>query len=114
MLHSGKFQSPDKMRKYIFMGILTILLAGGCGPKEPGTGLSSDAALAPRPTSAELLRQPITGMNNTQKMLYWQNRPDVMENIQNWRLGVMKHKMGISPEDPAYREVPKQLSPFRQ
>lgn len=67
-------------------------------------------------TAADQMRLPMTGANNTEKILYYYNRPDVMEGMQSWRKNWFYKKMGIkpSPEDPAYRETPMQKSPFRQ
>lgn len=67
-------------------------------------------------SAAEQMRQPMTGMNATQKMLYYYNRPDVMEKVRNWRLDQFNRAVGVqpAPEDPAYREHPRQESPFRQ
>ena len=99
--------------------ILALLLAGaaGCGPKEIGAG-SSDEVVASGggAPSAELMRYPMTGANARERMLYLQNRPDVMQQVQDWRLQSYQRRMGVqpSPEDPAYRAVPKQRSPFRQ
>lgn len=65
---------------------------------------------------AEQMRQPMTGSNNTQRMLYYYNRPDIMEKVRNWRIDQFNRQMGVapSPEDPAYRAVPRQPSPFRE
>ena len=51
-------------------------------------------------------------------MLYQQNRSDVMANTQQWRMDQFRRANGldnaVDPEDPQYRSVPKQRSPFRQ
>ena len=49
-------------------------------------------------------------------MLYYYNRPDVMSRMQDWQISRFNRLTGAqpSPEDPAYRAVPKQRSPFRQ
>lgn len=61
-----------------------------------------------------MMRFPMMGANQREKMLYYYNRPDVMQRVQELnRLGYMQ-RMGINPEDPAYRAVPKQASPFRE
>ena len=79
--------------------VLTALLAA-CGPKDIGTGTSEPDTMPAGVSGADSMRQPMTGNNSTQTMLYYFNRPDVMQ--------------AISPEDPAYRAVPRQRSPFRQ
>ena len=64
------------------------------------------------------LRYPVYGSSNTQRMLYLQNRPDVMANVQQWRMMQFRRTNGLEPvtdpENPQYRAVPKQRSPFRQ
>lgn len=62
------------------------------------------------------MRQPMTGFNNTQKMLYYCNNPEIMEQARKTRLAEFQRRAGIepAPEDPAYREIPKTRSPFRQ
>ena len=98
---------------------LACALAGlaACGPKEIGEGssLESRGASGGAP-SAELMRYPMTGANYRERMLYLSNRPDVMQQVQDYRIQSYQRMMGAkpSPEDPAYRAVPKQRSPFRQ
>lgn len=60
------------------------------------------------------MRLPMAGMNNTQRLLYWYNNPDVMVNLQQSQMQFYRRQMGIAPEDPKYREIPAQRSPFRQ
>lgn len=101
---------------------LLLSLAGGlygCGPKDIGAGTSSDGESRPQGVSTEdQLRYPVYGSSNTQRMLYYQNRPDVMANTQQWQLRQMRRMNGmdqsVDPSDPQYRAVPKQRSPFRQ
>lgn len=100
-------------KKLIWLGLLILC---GCGPKEIGEG-SSYRTETPRDAAvAEDMRFPITGINNTQQNLYYYTRPDIVENYQDWKLQQYRKMMGgtPSPEDPAYRETPKQRSPFRQ
>lgn len=87
-----------------------------CGPREIGEGAAEPVASKPEVLAVDTMRYPMTGMDNTQKMLYWQNRPDVMQNVQAWRREQYRRQMGLAPdpEDPAYRETPKMRSPFRQ
>ncbi len=101
------------MKKGIILCVLVLL--AGCGPKEIGTGLAeTPSASGGGASAAELMRYPVTGTSNTQKMLYYTNRPDVMEMTQKWQAASYRERMGINPEDPAYREKPQQRSPFRQ
>lgn len=102
----------DEM-KYL-PALFLLLCLGACGPKEIGQGTSDEPSGSGNYSVAEQMRQPMTGANYTQRMLYYYNRPDVMENVRNWRVSEFQRQMGISPEDPAYRAVPKQSSPFRE
>lgn len=60
------------------------------------------------------MRLPMTGASNTQRMLYYYNRPEIMQQMRSMQLSRYNRMLGISPEDPAYRSVPEQRSPFRQ
>lgn len=96
--------------------LLALVILYGCGPKEIGEG-SAYRTETPRDASvAEDMRFPMTGINHTQQKLYYYTRPDIVENFQDWKLQQYRKMMGASPnpEDPAYRETPKQRSPFRQ
>jgi len=101
---------------------LLFSLAGGlcgCGPKDIGAGTSSDDESHPQGVSTEdQLRYPMFGSSSTQRMLYYQNRPETMVNMQQWQRQQMRHMNGldeaVDPSDPQYRAVPKQRSPFRQ
>lgn len=87
-----------------------------CGPREIGQGTSYEAHVTPEATSADLLRQPITGMNPIQTRLYWQNHPEVMAMTQRQQADWIQRRFGrvLSPENPEYRAIPRQRSPFRQ
>lgn len=116
-LAPARFSAYTKGRMLKIPVAVVILAAlASCGPREIGEGSSPEAALTPEATGADLLRLPMTGMDNNQKMLYWQNRPDVMASLQKFRMEQYRRRMGFAPapEDPAYREFPKQRSPFRQ
>lgn len=100
---------------------LAVALALGalaaCGPRDIGAGSSVESrGQGGGAPSAELMRYPMTGANARERMLYLTNRPDIMQQVQDWRLQGYQRMMGAqpSPEDPAYRAVPKQRSPFRQ
>lgn len=100
----------------ILLTAFLLFVLNACGPREIGRSVEEDTAL-PEPggmATAEQMRYPITGTGYTQKMLYYSNRPDIMESVQKWQTGKLKRQMGISPEDPEYRATPKQRSPFRQ
>lgn len=60
---------------------LSLTLPGllwACGPKDVGTGTSAEATgTSPGVSVEDGLRYPVYGSDNTQRMLYWQNRPDV-------------------------------------
>lgn len=113
MMHASQ-KSQSLLQPALRVALILLLILPGCVPRE--ISQRSEAGEPAQARGADLMRLPMTGMNRTQKMLYWQNRPDVMENVQNWRLGWARRQMGLkpSPEDPAYREHPKEKSPFRQ
>ena len=101
----------------LVLAALLLPVLAGCGPKDIGAGSSSDGERgAPAPSTAEQLRYPMTGAGNTQRMLYYYNRPDVMSRMQDCQISRFNHltRAQPSPEDPAYRAVPTQRSPFRQ
>ena len=112
------------MNKKTATCLLALLLTAagglsGCGPKDIGEGSSDHYDSQPQGVSVEdQLRYPVYGSSNTQRMLYLQNRPDVMANTQRWRMMQFRRAHGVDnaldPEDPQYRAVPKQRSPFRQ
>lgn len=94
-------------------------LALGLRPQGCGHGhLCGGHGTSPGVSVEDGLRYPVYGSDNTQRMLYWQNRPDVMAATQDWRARQFRRMQGLdeaaSPEDPVYRAVPKQRSPFRQ
>lgn len=93
-----------------------LLLPAACGPRDIGAGTSEPDSRPVGISGADSMRQPMTGNNRTQTMLYYVNRPDVMQSMQRNQYNYMMHRMGrdLSPEDPAYRAVPRQRSPFRQ
>lgn len=107
-------------RKPLFIPFLLAVfcLAPGCGPRDIGAGTSSDTDNQPQGVSVEdQLRYPVYGSSNTQRMLYWQNRPDVMERVQQWNRMTLARpdgQAGVNSADPQYRAVPKERSPFRQ
>ncbi|RRD70335.1 MULTISPECIES: chemotaxis protein [unclassified Desulfovibrio] len=95
---------------------LTLALLAGCGPRDIGTGTSPE----PPPegiSTADQLRYPVYGAGATQRMLYLYSHPDITANMQQWRMRHFARVHGlapVSPEDPQYRAVPRQASPFRQ
>ena len=109
-----------KTASCLFALLLTAVSGlGGCGPKDISSGSSYESESRPQGVSVEdQLRYPMYGSSNTQRMLYMQNRPDIMANTQQWRIQQFRRAQGLEnaadPEDPQYRAVPKQRSPFRQ
>ncbi|MDE5831630.1 MAG: chemotaxis protein [Desulfovibrio sp.] len=99
-----------------FIPTLAILgfLLQGCGPREIGGGASPETDDYGGVSAVDAMRYPITGAKPTDKMFYYMNKPDVMARVQEATKARYLQSMGISPEDPAYREVPRQKSPFRQ
>ena len=104
----------------LFALLLTAVSGlGGCGPKDISSGSSYESESRPQGVSVEdQLRYPMYGSSNTQRMLYYQSRPDVMANTQKLRMMQFRRMNGldtdVTPEDEQYRAVPKQRSPFRQ
>ncbi|MBD5607261.1 MAG: chemotaxis protein [Desulfovibrio sp.] len=99
------------MKKFIL--ILSLFLCA-CGPREIGGGRSPEPTNYGGASAADIMRYPMTGANRSEKMLYYYNKPEVMESVQQANRENYLRRMGITPEDPAYREIPKQKSPFRQ
>ena len=101
----------------IFMITLLCIPLYACGPKEVGYSSSYQAdGQGNGVSTAEAMRYPFTGSTTTQIMLYNTNRPQVMEQVQKWTTAQYRKSMGLEPlpEEPEYREHPKQRSPFRQ
>lgn len=95
--------------------ILIFPLLAACGPREIGGGRAEEY-YAGGATAADAMRFPMTGASNTEKTLYYYNKPEVMERVSEWRRAEYLKRMGVSPapEDPAYREKPRGRSPFKQ
>ena len=99
--------------------LLLLLLASfalcACGPREIG-GVSASEPESGGASTAESLRYPVSGANSSQRMLYYMNKPEVMERTSEWTREYYLRRMGVgpSPESPAYREKPRQRSPFRE
>lgn len=105
------FKRDRKMKKYI---LIFALFLSACGPREIGGGRSSEPVDYGGASASDAMRYPMTGANRSEKMLYYYNKPEVMERVQEASRDHYLRRMGVSPEDPAYREIPKQKSPFRQ
>lgn len=110
------------MKNKILIACLACLSLCACGPKDIGTGTSSDGSYngAPsggRANNVDDLRYALTGSNNIQQRLDYYNRPAVMFQMQEWQKQQLRRPgspAAVDPADPSYREVPKQRSPFRQ
>lgn len=102
--------------------IVCYLLLAACGPKDIGTGTSTEYAAGDTgPSHAEQMRYPMTGASNLQRNLYYYNRPHIMQNMQQWRVDRFRQQLldrqgptAVDPSDPAYRSIPRERSPFRQ
>ena len=68
----------------LFLLVICVLAAllAACGPKDIGTGTSEPDTVPAGVSGADSMRQPMTGNNSTQTMLYYFNRPDVMQSMQ--------------------------------
>ena len=98
---------------------LCAVLLTACGPKDIGTGTSTEyAASGGHISPAEQMRYPMTGASSVQRSLYHYNRPHIMQNMQEWRASQLRQQIqggqDSDPADPAYRAVPRERSPFRQ
>lgn len=106
--------------KIYCLALLAVLLSlePACGPKEIGQGVSSwkPASSGGGQPAAEMMRYPLLGSSNTQKMLYHTNRPDVMEMTQKFQQSEFKQRLGLDSEseDESWQEIPKERGPFRQ
>lgn len=119
LIFIDKAEKPElaTIKITIIFSLFSLLCLGACGPKEIGQDAAPEPLDPPCVSSMDNLRLPMSsGASNTQKMLYWINRPDVMQNVQNWQRSQYRRAMGLAPdpEDEAYREIPQQRSPFRQ
>lgn len=100
---------------FLLLDLLLLALTTSCGPKDIGTSATEEEPIRTSVSSAEQMRYPMFGSDRTQKMLFLNNQMDSMVVRQN----VISHSLqrdgqAISPEDPRYRLIPKQPSPFRQ
>lgn len=108
------------MRRALYPACLFLCLTlAACGPKDIGTGTSEPDDAPPGVSSVDSLRQPLTGASPIQRRLFFYNQPHIMMQMQQSRLDdyrryINRHNGGVDPESPAYREVPRQRSPFRQ
>lgn len=100
------------------LSVLPLLACGACGPRDVGEGTSTPPSEMPGVSVEDQLRFPVTGTNAVQQRLYWQTRPDMMEQTQQWQHQKWQRATGAAleknPESPQYRAVPQQRSPFRQ
>ena len=98
--------------------VFFCLVLAACGPRDIGTGTSAEyEGGGLRPSTAEQMRYPMTGSGSVQRNLYHYNRPHIMQNMQEWRANQLRQQLRgqePAPEDPAYRAVPRERSPFRQ
>lgn len=113
------------MRNKSVIICLACLSLFACGPRDIGTGTSSEISYNGAPSGGrgldvDDLRFSLTGSNNIQQRLYHYNRPAVMLQMQEWQKRQLQRPGGsaaaapVDPASPSYREVPKQKSPFRQ
>ena len=99
------------MKKYL---IIIAFFLCSCGPGEIGGGRVQEPDDYGGASAVDAMRYPMTGANRSEKMLYYYNKPEVMERVQEARRDQYLRRMGVSPENPAYREIPRQKSPFGQ
>ena len=105
------------LRAALVLSLLCLAALAACGPREIGAGSADESPVsAGGAPAAEMMRYPMTGASARERLLYLHNLPDVMQQMQDWRLQSYQRRLRRppSPEDPAYRAQPKQPSPFRQ
>lgn len=113
MLYYTVYMSNKQLLLFLALIVASGLLPA-CGPKEIGQGITDYEGDQSGVDTAEMMRYPMTGAVPIQRKLYYANKADIVENVRKWRLGEFNRRLGINPEDPAYREIPKQRSPFKQ
>lgn len=101
-----------------------LSLPAACGPAEitaPGTTADEEynARISRGLDANDSLRPPLSGKaERTDRLFYNLNRSESMDRFQdkaeNRLMGGSENGMAISPEDPRYRSIPQQRSPFRQ
>ncbi len=116
------------IQSFLFTALLLALLlfCASCAPKDISSGGADvDARYygPPGPDTNAEMRYPTTGSLNykREKQLYNMSNPSYFEAMQEWRMNEFKRRMdrrsgmsSTSPENPSYREKPKQKSPFRE
>ncbi|MDO5536317.1 MAG: hypothetical protein Q4F72_02130 [Desulfovibrionaceae bacterium] len=63
------------------------------------------------------MRYPMSGSLNRhrEEYFYRMSQPAIFESVQNWRKEQFARSFrALNPEEPAYREKPRQRSPFRE
>ncbi len=67
-------------------------------------------------TLAEMRYPTLGSMNRAREQYFYRlSQPTYFQAMQNWRMNQFRrHLRGIDPESPAYREKPRQRSPFRE
>ena len=104
------------IRLYIvFFCLLSCFYVGGCGPRDISQE-NSDYQVESRTSvsTAEQMRYPSFGSDANQRMLFLNNKMDVMTMRQNYINSQLKDPHHLSPANPKYRAIPKEPSPFRQ
>ncbi|MBO4369177.1 MAG: chemotaxis protein [Desulfovibrio sp.] len=103
---------------FCFCFFLVLTFLHGCGPKDIGNETVVEENTPTSVSAAEQMRYPMFGTDANQRMLFLNNKMDTMvlkqAIIRNAKTPGTTSPVSVSPEDPAYRAVPKQQSPFRQ
>ena len=92
--------------------LLLLSLLAACGPKEIGLDSESTSSGETSVSVAEQMRYPLFGSGAKERMLYVNNKMDVMVERQNFMQSKLKAGQ-VPPESPNYRAKPKERSPFR-
>ena len=112
--------SPFRILSMTILAATLAVFSAACAPKD----ISSDSGRVDREyygkggsDALSDARYPIAGFSSEKDRYFYRiSQPSVMENVQHWRVTrfTRGHSATVSPEDPTYREVPRERSPFRQ
>lgn len=104
------------MKKFA-LTILALIPLQACGHIEPGQGMTADEppGRGGMP-AAEIMRQPLTGTNYNERLLYYYNRPEMVDHVRRWQKEQFRRQFGEEPSnaEPAFKGLQRSANPFRQ
>ncbi len=117
----ASYKTALRLRVRATAALVCLLLAlVSCAPRDISSGAERvDARYygPPGPDTVAEMRYPTLGSMNRarEQYFYRMSQPSYFQAMQDWRTAQFKRNlMGIDPESPAYREKPRQRSPFRE